>query len=187
MTASTDRAMIDAFKELVSHQFEAALCTLSICIDKCPDAAWNAPVANYKFCQVAFHTVFYADYYLGTNDPSFREQPFHREHADFFRDYEEFIDRPPVLLYDRPTMQEYVEHCRQKAAKSLPAETPASLAAPCGFPRKSFSRAELHVYSIRHIQHHAAQLSLRLRLDHKIDIPWVRTGWDDRKPSPAIA
>ncbi len=108
-------------------------------------------------------------------------QPFHRENADFFRDYEEFEDRRPVLLYDRLTMQQYVEHCRQKAPQSLAAEMPESLAAPCGFPRKSFSRAELHVYSIRHIQHHAAQLSLRLRLDHEIDTPWVRTGWDDRK------
>jgi hypothetical protein len=174
--------MIDLFKELVEHQFEAALCTLSICIEKCPDAAWNAPVANYKFCQVAFHTVFYADYYLGPPDEqSFREQPFHREYAGFFRDYEEFIDRQPVLLYDRPTVEKYVEHCRRKALLAIAAETAQSLAAPCGFPRKSFSRAELHVYSIRHIQHHAAQLSLRLRLDHQIDIPWVRTGWDDRK------
>jgi hypothetical protein len=136
---------------------------------------------------VAFHTVFYADYYLGRNDPSFREQPFHREHADFFRDYEELEDRQPVLLYDRPTMQKYIEHCRRKAAILIPAETPESLAALCGFPRKSFSRAELHVYSIRHIQHHAAQLSLRLRLDYQVDIPWVRTGWDDRKPSPVIS
>jgi hypothetical protein len=88
-----------------------------------------------------------------------------------------------VLLYDRPTIQKYVEHCREKASTAIAAETADSLAAPCGFPRKSFSRAELHVYSIRHIQHHAAQLSLRLRLDHQIDIPWVRTGWDDRKHS----
>jgi hypothetical protein len=181
MTELSDLAMIDVFKQLVSHQFEAALCTLSICIDKCPDSAWDAPVANYKFCQVAFHTVFYADYYLGRNDPSFREQSFHLENADFFRDYEEFIDRPPVLLYDRATIQKYIEHCRRKAPLAIAAETADSLAAPCGFPRKSFSRAELHVYSIRHIQHHAAQLSLRLRLDHQIDIPWVRTGWDDRK------
>ena len=38
-------------------------------------------------------------------------------------------------------------------------------------------RAELHVYSIRHIQHHAAQLSLRLRLDAGVAIPWIGVGW----------
>jgi len=38
------------------------------------------------------------------------------------------------------------------------------------------SRAELHIYNIRHIQHYAAQLSLRLRLDTEVDIPWVSHG-----------
>jgi hypothetical protein len=39
------------------------------------------------------------------------------------------------------------------------------------------SRAELYVYNLRHIQHHAAQLSLRLRLDHGVNIAWVGSGW----------
>ena len=51
---------------------------------------------------------------------------------------------------------------------------PASTQTRTGLPPQG-------VYSIRHIQHHAAQLSLRIRLDHQIDTPWVRTGWDDRK------
>ncbi len=57
--------MVDTLKELITNQFEAALCTLSACIDECPEAAWNAPVANLAFCQAVFHTLFYADYYLG--------------------------------------------------------------------------------------------------------------------------
>jgi hypothetical protein len=40
-----------------------------------------------------------------------------------------------------------------------------------------FSRAELHVYNIRHIHHHAAQLSLRLRLDTGRGVDWVGSGW----------
>ena len=42
--------------------------------------------------------------------------------------------------------------------------------------RRYFTRAELHLYNIRHIQHHAAQLILRLRLDTDVDIPWVGRG-----------
>ena len=41
-------------------------------------------------------------------------------------------------------------------------ETEAELSADAGFEWIPFSRAELHVYNIRHIQHHAAQLSLTL-------------------------
>ncbi|TWT45413.1 DinB superfamily protein [Phycisphaerae bacterium RAS1] len=170
--------MSDPLKTLLAGQFNAALSTLNLCIERCPEAAWNAPVANLKFCQVALHTLIFADLYLGRDDElAFRRQPFHLAHADFFRDYEELEDRPQQLLYDRPTIQLYVRHCRSKLAEVIAAETAESLAAPCGLPRRTFSRAELYVYNTRHIQHHAAQLSLRLRLDFGVDIPWVSLGW----------
>jgi hypothetical protein len=171
--------MLDTFKQLVGHQFEAALCTLNACIDRCPDAIWNSRVGNHRFCQVAFHALFYADYYLGPNEASFRDQPYHRDHPQLFRDYEEFEDREPQLLYDKPSIRSYLDHCRKKSAQAIAAETADSLAARADFPRRTFSRAELHVYNIRHLQHHAAQLSLRLRLDAQVDIPWIRSGWCD--------
>jgi hypothetical protein len=171
--------MLDTLKHLIANQFDAALCTLNACVDRCPDAAWDAPVANMKFCQVAFHTLFYADYYLGPDGEkdAFRAQPFHRENAAMFRDYEEFEPREQVLLYDRPSIRKYLQHCRTKAANVIESETAESLAAPAAFGRRAFSRAELYVYNTRHIQHHAAQLSLRLRLDHAIEVPWVGSGW----------
>jgi hypothetical protein len=43
--------------------------------------------------------------------------------------------------------------------------------------RPSLSRAELHIYNIRHIQHHAGQLSLRLRLETGEGVDWVGSGW----------
>lgn len=173
----TASQMLDTFKELTANQFEAALCTLNVCIDRCPETAWNSRVGNYAVCQVAFHTLFYADYYLGLNEEAFRQQPFHRDNPHFFRDYEEFEDHAPVLLYERAPIKSYLEHCRNKASQAIAAETADLLTAPAGFQRRAFSRAELYVYNIRHIQHHAAQLGLRLRLDAQQDIPWIGSGW----------
>jgi hypothetical protein len=169
--------MLDEFKRLIANQFAAAFRTLNACIDGCSDSAWNAPVANLAFCQVAFHTLFFADYYLGQNEDSLRRQPFHLHHPRFFRNYEELQDRKQELLYDKPSVQDYLEHCRSKACEVVASETAATLSARCGFPRKDFSRAELHVNNIRHIQHHAAQLSLRLRIDADTNIPWFPSGW----------
>lgn len=169
--------MPDTLKELISNQFQAALRTLDFCIQSCPEAAWDAPIANLAFCQVAFHTVFFADFYLGADEDEFRQQPFHRKNPQFFRDYEELEYRKQVLLYDRVAVKAYLDHCRTKAAAVLAAETAATLGAPCGFPRRDFSRAELYVYTTRHIQHHSAQLALRLRLDHQVDTPWFGSGW----------
>src|SRR5687768_17289709 len=113
--------MLETCKTLIANQFEAALCTLSKCIDFCPESNWNAPVGNYLFSQVVFHTLFYADYYLGVSDDDFRRQPFHREHVDFFRCYEEFEDHEPTLLYDRAGIKTYFAHCRSKASLTIAA------------------------------------------------------------------
>ena len=121
--------------------------------------------------------MFYADFYLGENEASLREQPFHLENQDFFGDYEEFLDRAPQSLYGKGALKTYLQHCRTKAAQTIAAETADTLSARAGFQRRACSRAELYVYNIRHIQHHAAQLSLRLRLDDNEDIPWVGSGW----------
>jgi hypothetical protein len=88
-------------------------------------------------------------------------------------------DHAPVRLYEKAWIKIYLQFCRKKAVDVAHAETAESLASPAGFPRQSFSRAELHVHNIRHIQHHAAQLSMRLRIDSQQDVPWFRSGWKD--------
>ena len=169
--------MLDTWKQMTANQFNAALSTLNKCIEECTDEGWDGPVANMVFCQVVFHALFFADCYLGRDGRDFLEQDFHREHPEYFRDYEKMEDRPQKLLYDRPTTLLYMEHCRQKAPHVIGAETAESLKATSGFHWLPFSRAEVYVYNIRHIQHHAAQLSLRLRLNAGTDIPWARSGW----------
>ncbi len=169
--------MFGTIKEMLGHQFEAAFCALNACVERCPENSWGGPVANLAFCQVAFHTLFFADFYLGQNEEAFRRQRFHRDNTGFFRDYEELEDRPQQLLYEQQDVQSYLEYCRSKAPQAIAVESVDTLTAPCGFPRRDFSRAELHMLNVRHIQHHTAQLSLRLRLNHDMEIPWVGSGW----------
>jgi len=173
--------MIDTLKELLAHQYEATLCTLHFCVARCPDELWNARVAKWQFCQAAFHTVFFADYYLQPSEDvdAFKRQPFHLEHKDVFRDYEELEDRPQVLTYEKAFVLEYTQSVRRKAQETIAREDADALAGPSGFSWRKCSRAELHVYNMRHIQHHAAQLSLRLRLDSHVDIPWVSHAWKE--------
>lgn len=173
--------MLDTLKELLAHQFEASLSTLNLAVARCPDASWNERVAKWRFCQAAFHAVFFADVYLQPSDDveAVKRQPFHVEHAGDFRDYEEMEDRPQVLLYEKAFVLSYLRHVRRKAQETIARESAGVLAGPSGFRWRNCSRAELHIYNIRHIQHHAAQLSLRLRLDANIDIPWVSHGWKE--------
>lgn len=173
--------MLETLKELISHQFEASLSTLNLAIARCPESGWHAPVAKWKYCQAAFHAVFFADVYLQPSDnvAAIKAQPFHLEHKAEFRDYEEMEDRPQVLLYEKAFVLNYLQFARRKAQETITRETAEALAGPSGFKWRKCSRAELHIYNIRHIQHHAAQLSLRLSLDSDIVIPWVSHAWKE--------
>ncbi len=169
--------MLDVYKQSTIGQYEASLRTLGRCIDDCPDGSWDAPVCNNPFCQSVFHTLFFADLYLGESPEDQRAQAFHTERPGFFRDYEELVDKKPGNLYAKADINEYLQFCVQKARDVVNASTEEWLAGETGIPWQTFSRAEMHVYNIRHIHHHVAQLSLRLRIDHGIDIRWVKSGW----------
>ncbi|MFI4861403.1 MAG: hypothetical protein ACIAXF_12065 [Phycisphaerales bacterium JB063] len=171
--------MLDTFKTLLADQYDAVFCMLGACIDRCPDESWDAPVANLRFCQVVFHTLFFTDVYLGENLVELRGQDFHQEHAEAFADYEELEHKVQEAMYTRPFIRAYLTHCREKMARVIDGETEASLKKLPGFDWLEFSRAEVHVYNIRHIHHHAAQLGLRLRLDHAVEIPWCGSKWRD--------
>jgi len=177
--------LVDTLKPLIVHQYEASLATLAHALHACPERLWNEPVARFPFCQTTFHTLFFTDVYLCSSPEALRSQPFHLAHSDFFGEYEQMGDREPTSLYGRAMIRKYLDFCRTKASDTLVNESEDDLTAPVRFPRKNFSRAELHLYNIRHIQHHAAQLILKLRLDSAIDIPWIGSGW--REPPAETA
>ena len=169
--------MLPLFQHLLISQFEASLSMLAHCIARCPADRWQAPVARYPFSQVVFHTLFYTDFYLGQRPDGFASQSFHQQNAALFGGYEQLEDREPVETYERADVERYLAFIRTKAIETIEAETEQTLAAPAQFPRRRCSRAETHVYNIRHVQHHVGQLSMRLRLDGVTDFPWIDHGW----------
>ena len=169
--------MLELYRELTVNQYLASFATLADCINQCPDTCWQAPVGNHAFDQVVFHTLFFADVYLSVDLATAQQQAFHATHAAIFNGYEELEDHIPQRHYPRDFLLTYLEHCRLKAATVVAAETEESLSVRPGFDWQQFSRGELHVYNIRHIHHHVAQLSLCLRRDQKIGIKWHRSGW----------
>jgi hypothetical protein len=168
--------MIEIFKSAVTSQYRAALMTLKQSIDRADEETWAVGHIDGPVNQVVFHTLFYADLYLHQSEDGFEDQKFHRDHAAYFRDYEEKADRLPVNFYDRSTTVEYLAHCMGKAPTVMAEETEASLSGASGFHWRPGSRAEHHIYNVRHIQHHAAQLGLRHQLLGGEPLSWVGRG-----------
>jgi DinB superfamily len=166
--------MIETVKQMIVGQFEAALAMLSHCAAACPVEHWEGRIANNTFRQVAYHALFFADYYLSPNEGAFQLRELHRQGGD---------EREPVvsLGLSKDKAIQYAAICRQKVMDIVSSETPETLIGPSGFPFRRISRLELHVYNIRHLQHHAGQLSAYLRrADPSLgdrDLPWIGTGW----------
>ena len=169
--------MIELIRASFVRQFEAVLCHLHNAIVRCPADQWEEPIGDYPFWQVAYHALFYLDFYLSPSESAFTPQSFHR------RDYEHFgfnADGQPCtadIPYDKEVLLDYIQHSRNKIDEIIAAETEVSLAGPSGFWWYKIPRSEFHLNNIRHIQHHAAQLSLVLRKETDAGVDWVGSGW----------
>ena len=71
--------------------------------------------------------LIFTDLYLEGDHESLRRQAFHRDHVQVFADYEEFDDRPPQRVYEKPFVRAYLEHCRDKAVGVIARETVKAL------------------------------------------------------------
>jgi uncharacterized damage-inducible protein DinB len=164
--------MIDYFKIILTGQFEAALCMLNDCIRKCPAEHWEGKIANDTFRQIAYHTLFFVDLYLSPSEAAFELRECHHQGGD-----ERSSTEASVALPQHETLA-YLAICRQKMLQTLAAETSESLERDSGFSWLPFTRGELHLSNIRHVQHHTGQLSAYLRrVIEDSERWWVKTGW----------
>lgn len=172
--------MIELVRESYSRQFEAVLCHLRNAIVHCPADQWEQPIGDYPFWQVAYHALFYLDFYLSPREADFVPQHFHRPDYEHFGFNEEGQPCTAEVLYEKDVLLEYVQHCRIKISQIVQAETAESLAGPSGFWWYKIPRGEFHLNNIRHIQHHASQLSLHLRRHVETKIDWIGSGWKEQ-------
>jgi len=164
--------MIQYVKTILTGQFEAALCMLNDCVRKCPQDRWEGRIANDTFRQVVYHTLFFVDLYLSPSEAAFQLRECHCQGGD-----ERSGTTPSIGLTKNETLS-YLEICREKAVESLASETPESLQRESGFSQLPFSRGELYLSNIRHVQHHTGQLSAYLRtVVEDGERWWVKTGW----------
>jgi hypothetical protein len=165
-----------SINQILTNQFEAALCMLGHAIAACPPEHWEEKIASGTFRWVAYHTLFYVDLYLSPSEEAFQRHEFHERGGD-----ERGVGMNDGLEQDEA--RAYLEICRQKMLAALESETSESLAGPSGFSWYPISRGELHINNIRHIQHHTGALYAYLRrVDESFrepvnPLPWIGSGW----------
>jgi uncharacterized damage-inducible protein DinB len=171
--------MTELITQTLLGQYEAALSMLKLRVEACPDEHWQTKVGEGTIKQDAYHLLFWANFYLSEHESKFVPNEFNERGGDEFQPViSEGLSKADTLAF--------VERTRENIITSIERETEATLRDDSSFPsvfrRKPLTRIELHIYNIRHIQHHTAQMSFVLRKlsdEHGLDLklPWVGTGW----------
>ena len=168
------------------RQFGAAIDMLENVLVACPDSLWRQPVWQdlsdpsqaVEFWYVPYHALFWLDLYLsGTLEGFAPPPPFTLAELD-----------PAGALPERPYTKDellaYLVYTREKGHTTLVGMTEEQARRPLDFPwakGKAFSFLELQLYNMRHVQEHAAQLSLFLG-QHAIP---AAPSWVARAPGAA--
>lgn len=148
-------------------QFGATIDMLENAIRACPAGLWGDRTRQPEFWHVAFHTLFYLDFYLSDSGQGFAPPaPFTLTELD-----------PsgilPERVYSKTEVLEYLEHGRRKARARIDALTPEATNQRCEFEWINLTVWESLLYNMRHVQHHAAQLNLLLRQANHPVPRWV--------------
>jgi hypothetical protein len=149
------------YQQIVRSQYLATLEMLKQTIEKCPDAMWDDPADKNRFWHVAYHALFYAHLYLQPSEQDFRPWAKHRRAHDLSK---------PADSYSKEEVLEYLAFCQQQVIEQV---AQLNLDAESGFCWLPMSKAELQIYTIRHVQQHTGELMERLGSRAGIDVDWV--------------
>jgi len=179
--------MSDYWHEVIRRQYVASIATLRNGIDLCPDELWDDRSDGSPVWHIAYHALFFCDLYLSKDLQSFRPRGYHVDHYHFLPgDYGEFggVVTTPEQSYSRQQLLDYADHCTQKCKGVFEALTDERARERCGFWWYQLDVGEFLLNSLRHTQHHAAQIALILRRRADIGVEWL--GTEPHRPSPSL-
>lgn len=158
---------ITTLRTILWQQLGAAIDMLERAMQACPDDLWSDQSQEPQFWYLAYHTIFFLDFYLSDSLEDFTPlAPFTLSELDP-------AGVLPERVYTKDELQSYLEHGRKKCKAAVEALTDENADHRFKYGRADLSRAELFLYKMRHVQHHAAQLNLILRQKNESPPRWV--------------
>ena len=162
---------ITVWQTSIWQQYGAAIDTLDAALRACPNHLWRSRLwvehnpderPEYaEFWFLGYHTLKWIDLYLDGTAEGFAPP------ARFGR-YDKEADGFPKTAYTREDLQAYLAECRRKCRATLAALTEETAQRPCHFDWIGYELlfVELLLYTLRHVQEHAAQMNLWLGQNH---------------------
>jgi hypothetical protein len=156
--------MDKTWKAVIWHQFGATIQMLENALRACPDELWQERLHEERqvqpefaeFWYVAYHCLFWLDFYLSDSIDGFSPP------APFTLSEFDPAGLLPDRVYTKDELLTYLEYGRNKCRTRIETLTDEMAHQRCRLDWPEMSIAELLLYNMRHVQEHAAQLSLML-------------------------
>lgn len=165
--------------DILASQYKASLGMLRQTLEKVPEEQWNTEEYSNPNWQILYHILWATKYYLGANSETYI--PFDNaivgaESLGGNQDWENPDVNVKVEGYhSRKELLSFIDDIEGSLNQNIEA---LSLDGDSGFEWYPYSRLELHINNIRHIQHHTAQIIERLKAKGITGFPW----WADQNP-----
>lgn len=177
--------MQNQWQTMIGRQLTAAIQMLRSAIEACPDKLWDDREGGSPFWHLAYHALFYTDFYLSDDEKAFQARDYHEDKANFLPgDYKEYagVVTTPEKAFTKDQLLDYADHCRRKCDETMAKLSDERALERCGFWWYQLNVGEFMLNNLRHAQHHAGQLALLLRRRAGIGIDWL--GTRDNQPPP---
>lgn len=177
--------MDNYWQTVIGRQFAAAIQMLRAAVGACPDDLWDERADGTPFWHLAYHALFYTDFYLSDDPNSFQARDFHLDNANFLPgDYLEYggVVVTPEKAFTRAQLLGYADYCLRKSDEVFNRLTEKRALKRCGVPWYELNVGEFLLNNLRHTQHHTGQLIILLRRRAGIGIDWL--GSRDNQPPP---
>lgn len=149
-------AMDTIWKTMIGQQLGAAIDMLENAVRACPEHLWGDRGRKPEFWYTVYHTLFFLDLYSSGSVEGFAPPaPFDLGELE--------PDVLPNRVYTKDELLGYLAHGRAKCRAAVATLTDEQAHKRCRFEWVDVSEAELFLYNMRHLQHHAGQLNLLLR------------------------
>ena len=156
----------ELFLDICKENFFALTQMLDETINLCPDDLWSNESLQPQYWQEVYHTIYYLDFYLGT-DPKQRPERF---------DCKENLGEKPETILSKQDLKSYLKETKIKCQIVLDNLTSKEIEEIQGKDSYWWTGTTLGhrlVYTIRHSQHHIGKLNNILRNNGIPAAKWV--------------
>ena len=105
-------------------------------IRACPDDLWDDRSSGPPFWHLAYHALFYLDFYLSDSPDSFQATAFHQDNSNFLREmpFPPYRVETPAAAYRREQLLEYQAYARERCARAIAELDAEKSRQRCAFP-----------------------------------------------------